>query len=525
MSSQFADLYEKDMQDFQAGSLVKGKIVAIHGRDVLIDISYKAEGVLHIDEFTDPSAVQIGAEMEFLFEAFDDEQGVVILSKKKADRQRTWSQLLSSAEEGRIVEGKICRKVRGGFMVDIGMEAFLPASLVDLKPTRNLDQFLGITSKFMIVKINHKRKNIVVSRKDYLEKEKIAARSKKLQSLTLGQIVKGRVKNITDFGAFIDLGDLDGLLHITDMSWGRISHPSEIVKLGDEVDVVVIGIDREGEKVSLGLKQKSMNPWDNVEKKYPVGLQTQGRVVNILPYGAFVELEAGIEGLVHISELSWTKRVSHPSELLAIGDVVDVVVLNLDKEGKKISLGMKQVQENPWTRVNDKYPVGTRIHGTVRNLTDYGVFVEIEPGVDGLVHISDLSWTHKVNRPSDLLKKGDTVEVMVLAVDAEAKKVSLGIKQLTEDPWDELTKDFVAGLQISGKVTRIVNFGLFVELENGLEGLVHISEIPGVNAPVDLEKNFRIGEPIHVSILHIDHDARKIALTLKGETASTLDSR
>lgn len=518
MSSQFAELYEKAMQDFQEGNLVKGTIVAIRGREVVIDIGYKAEGVLHIDEFTDPSQVVVGAEMEFLFESFDDEQGTVVLSKRKADRQKTWNDLLANAEEGSIVEGKICKKVRGGFMVDIGMEAFLPASLVDSKPTRNLDQFLGVAGSFVIVKINHKRKNIVVSRKDFLDKEKNKARLEKLATLEVNQVIKGRVKNITDFGAFIDLGNLDGLLHITDMSWGRISHPSELVKLGDELDVVVIGIDREGEKVSLGLKQKSEDPWQNVTGKFSVGTQTTGRVVNILPYGAFVELTPGIEGLVHISELSWTKRVSHPSELLKIGDEVEVVVLNLDKDGKKISLGMKQIQENPWKRVTDKYHIGDRVKGAVRNLTDYGAFIELEPGVDGLVHISDISWTHKVNRPSEVLKKGDVIDVMVLAVDADAQKISLGMKQLTDDPWDELTKDLMTGMQLSGKITRIVNFGLFVELENGLEGLAHVSEIPGLSNAADLEKNFKLSDPITVSILHIDHESRKIALTCKGET-------
>ncbi|MBI3313363.1 MAG: 30S ribosomal protein S1 [Candidatus Omnitrophica bacterium] len=525
MVSQFAELYEKNMQDFQEGNLVKGKIVAIRGREVIIDIGFKAEGILNLDEFTDPDAVQVGVEMEVLFESFDDENGVVVLSKRKADRQKTWNDLLSNAQEGNIVEGKICKKVRGGFMADIGMEAFLPASLVDVKPTRNLDQFLGLTGKFVIVKINHKRKNVVISRKDYLDKEKNEARSKKIETLTIGQTIKGRVKNITDFGAFIDLGNLDGLLHITDMSWGRLSHPSELVKIGDEIDVAVVGIDRTAEKVSLGLKQKSQDPWESVAQKFPVGTHAHGKVVNILPYGVFVELTPGIEGLVHISELSWTKRVSHPSELLQVADEVDVMVLNLDREARKISLGIKQAQDNPWSHVNAKYSVGARVKGTVRNLTDYGAFVEIEPGVDGLVHISDMSWTHKVNRPSDILKKGDEVDVMILSVDPQAKKVSLGMKQLTEDPWEKLTKDLMTGLQISGKITRIVNFGLFVELENGLEGLVHISEITGVSSIHDLEKNFRLQEPINVSILHIDHDARKIALTCKGETAPVTGSR
>jgi small subunit ribosomal protein S1 len=519
MSSQFADLYEKTMQTFQEGDVVRGKVVAMRGKEVMVDIGYKAEGMLALDEFTDAGEVHVGMEMDVLFESFDDEEGFVILSKKKADRQRTWNDILVNAQEGSIVEGKIFKLVRGGFMVDIGMEAFLPASLVDSKPTRNLNQFLNLASKFVIVKINHKRKNVVVSRKDFLDKEKSEARGRKISTLAENQVIRGRVKNITDFGVFVDLGDLDGLLHITDMSWGRLTHPSEMVKLGDELDLMVIAIDRQNEKVSLGLKQKGQNPWQQVDDRYSIGTQVKGKVVNILPYGAFVELEPGIEGLVHISELSWTKRVAHPSELLKVGDEVEVIVLNLDKDAKKISLGMKQTQENPWSRVADKYRIGDKVKGTVRNLTDYGAFVELEPGVDGLVHISDISWTHKVNRPSDVLKKGDAVDVMVLAIDQEAQKISLGMKQLTDDPWEDLTKGLLTGLQMQGKITRIVNFGLFVELDNGLEGLVHISEIPGISS-ADLEKNFKIGDTLSVSILNVDHEARKIALTCKGETVA-----
>ncbi len=515
-SSQFADLYEKTLQSFEEGDVVRGKIVAIREKEIIVDIGYKAEGILTRDEFSDPAEIQLGGEIDVLFENFNDEEGIVILSKKKADRQRTWTDILANAQEGSIVDGKIFKKVRGGFMVDIGMEAFLPASLVDSKPTRNLDQFLGVTSKFVVVKINHRRKNVVVSRKDFLDKERGEARSKKIHSLVVGQTVRGRAKNITDFGVFMDLGDVDGLMHITDMSWGRLTHPSELVKLGDELDIVVIGIDQEKGKVSLGLKQKTTNPWSQAAEKYFIGTHTRGRVVNILPYGAFVELEPGIEGLVHISELSWTKRVSHPSELLKVGDEAEVVILNIDSENKKISLGMKQAQENPWSRVSDKYRIGDQVKGAVRNLTDYGAFVELEPGIDGLIHISDISWTHKVNRPGDLLKKGDTLDVMVLLVDSEAQKISLGMKQLTEDPWDKLTKDLTTGTQISGKVTRIVNFGLFVELENGLEGLVHISEIPGASS-ADLEKRFAAGTSLSVSILNVDHEARKIALSCKSE--------
>lgn len=522
-SSQFADLYEKSVRNFEEGEVVRGKIVAIRGKEVVVDINFKAEGILGLDEFTDPAEAQVGNEIDVLFETFQDEEGVVILSKRKADRQRIWSDVLANAQEGSIVDGKILKKVRGGFMVDIGMEAFLPASLVDRKPTRNLDQFLNLSGKFMIVKINHKRKNVVVSRKDYLDKEKTEARTRRFQTLQPGQVIKGRVKNITDFGAFIDLGDLDGLLHITDMSWGRLSHPSEAVKLGQELEVQVIGVDKESGKVSLGLKQRTKNPWETIEDRYSIGNQIRGKVVNLVAYGAFVEIEPGVEGLVHISELSWTKRINHPSEILKAGDEADVIILNLDAAAKKISLGMKQIQENPWNNVREKYHVGDRVTGSVRNLTDYGAFVELEPGIDGLVHVSDISWTHKVNRPSDVLKKGDSVEVMVLSVDIDAQKISLGIKQLTLDPWEELTKHFSSGLQVSGKVARIVNFGLFVELENGLEGLLHISEIPGATS-TDLEQKFPIGNPLQVSILNVDHEARKIALSSR-ESVSAPGSR
>lgn len=520
MQSQFSELYEKSFQALEPGDVVKGTVIAIHDREIVVDIGYKAEGVLPLEEFPDPAALTVGAEIEVLFEGFDDVEGSAILSKRKADRQKTWNEILSNAEEGAIVEGRISRKVRGGFMVDIGMEAFLPASLVDMKPVRNQDAFVGLQSKFLVVKINHKRKNVVVSRKDLLEKTRNEARLIKLNELKVGQTVRGKVKNITDFGVFIDLGNLDGLLHITDMSWGRVSHPSDLAKLGDEIDVVVIGIDKEKQKISLGLKQKSEDPWSTVIRRYSVGDQVHGRVVNILPYGAFVELEPGIEGLVHISELSWTKRVNHPSEILSIGVEIDVVILSLDKDNKKISLGAKQTQENPWITAGNKYQVGNRVSAVIRNLTDYGAFIELEPGIEGLLHVSDISWTHKVAKPADVLKKGDTVEVMVLSVDTDAKKIALGMKQLKDDPWVELTRDLLTGLEIHGKITRIVNFGIFVELENGLEGLIHVSEIPD-SAPQDLGKHYRVGDMIRCSILHVDHDGRKIALTRKSELITT----
>lgn len=521
--SQFADLINQTFQNFQEGEIVRGRIVGVRGKEVLVDIGYKSEGLLYLDEFIDPSEVKIGSEIEVLFESFDDETGQILLSKRKVDRQRTWNDVLSHAEENMVVDGKIFKKVRGGFMVDIGMEAFLPASLVDIRPVRDLDQFLNFSGKFVIVKINHKRRNIVVSRKDYLEREKNQARRGQLDTLAAGQVVKGKVKNITDFGAFIDLGSIDGLLHITDMSWGRITHPSKVVKLGEEIEVVILSLDKEQQKVSLGIKQRLGDPWEKALEHYPVGTRVSGKVVNILPYGAFVELEPGVEGLVHISEFSWTKRVNHPSEFLKVGDGVDVIVLNLDPAGRKISLGIKQAQENPWASVRQKYSSGDRVHGTVRNLTDFGAFIELEPGIDGLLHVSDMSWTAKNVKPSELLKKGEEIEVMVLSVDPEAQKISLGMKQLTDNPWQTLSQTLYPGSLAPGKVSRIANFGLFIQLDNGLEGLVHVSEIPGVNSQ-NLEKNFRAGDGILVQVLHIDHESHKIALSLKNIPSEVPDN-
>lgn len=520
MSEALSELINRSFQNLQEGEIVRGKIIAIQGKEVLVDIGYKSEGILPLDEFDDPSQIQVGAEIDVLFESFDDEQGLILLSKKKVDRQRCWNDVLAHAHESMMVEGRIFKKVRGGFMVDIGMEAFLPASLVDVKPVRDLDQFINFTGKFIIVKINHKRRNIVISRKNYLELEKQESRRQQLESLRVGQVVKGRVKNITDFGAFIDLGHLDGLLHITDMSWGRISHPSKVVKLGDEIEVAVLAVDKEQEKVSLGMKQRLGDPWEGAQQKYPIGTRVQGKVVNILPYGAFVEIEPGIEGLVHISDFSWTKRVTHPSETLHIGDNVEVLVLNIDPAARKISLGIKQVQENPWQKAREKFSVGDRVRGVVRNLTDYGAFIEIEPGIDGLLHISDMAWNYKNLKPADLIKKGEVIEVLILSIDWEAQKISLGRKQLTEDPWQNISQTLLPGSLVAGQVSRIAAFGLFVQLENGLEGLVHISEIPA-GSPQTLEKTFQVGDGILVQVLHVDPQARKIALSLKNIPTST----
>ncbi len=513
---QTASIYDMTFRSFQEGEIVTGVIVALNPKEALVDFGYKSEGILKLEEFTDPSIVEIGMKVDVLLETQDDDEGMVVVSKRKADRLKCWNDLLSNMQEGDVVEGRIFKKVRGGFMVDVGMEAFLPASLVALKPTKNLDQYLGQTCKFKIVKINSKRKNVVLSRKDFLETEKAEARSKMLGTIQVGQIVKGRVKNITDFGAFIDLGGVDGLLHITDMSWGRISHPSEVVSLGADLELMVIGFDQENSKISLGLKQRQPSPWDNIDESYSVNSRVRGKVVNILPYGAFIEIEKGIEGLVHISELSWTKRVSHPSEMLKIGDEVECVVLSCDKENKKIALGIKQIESNPWLDVDDKYKVEEVIEGKVRNLTDYGAFVELEPGIGGLVHVSDMSWFKKINNPSEFLKKGDSVKVKILSIDAKERKISLGIKQLFDDPWSELPSELSQGATVNGKVTKVVNFGLFVELPGGFEGLVHVSKVAEPQSK-NLEESFKIGQEVEVSILKVDEENRKIALALTKE--------
>ncbi len=514
-SSTFAELYEKTtLKSIKEGQIVKGKVISVSGREAIIDIGYKSEGILQLDEFDDPEKIKVGEEIEVLFESLEDESGMVVLSKRKAERQKCWDDLLANAHEGSVVQGRIFKKVRGGFMVDIGMEAFLPASLVDLKPVKNLDQFLGQAFQFVVVKINHKRKNIVVSRKDYLEREKEANRSKMVKQLAVNQVVKGRVKNITDFGAFIDLGGIDGLLHITDLSWGRVSHPSEVLNLGDELDVMIIAIDKESEKVSLGLKQITKSPWEQVEQKYTVGSKVIGKVTNIVAYGAFIELEPGIEGLIHISELSWTKRITHPSEILSVGSEIESVILNIDKDSRKISLGLKQMSASPWDNLEERYHVSDVIEGKIRNITDYGIFVELEPGIDGLIHVSDISWLKKVAHPTEVVKKGATVKAKVLSLDRANRKISLGMKQLTEDPWQKLTQNFLTGTTVKGKITKTVNFGVFVEFDNGLEGLVHISEIPHEQSE-HLESSFPVGDQLQVNILNIDHENRKIALSLK----------
>jgi len=512
--NELARLYDATVKDVAEGQIIKSRVIEIRPTDVVLDIGCKSEGVIQLTEFAEPDKLKIGDEVEVLLEMKENEHGSAVVSKQKADKLQGWERIVSTYKEGDIIAGKPSRKVKGGLMVDVGMEAFLPASLAGMRSYGNLDGMLGQEMEFKIIKINKARKNIVLSRKDVIKQRMEESRKKLLTELKKGQIVSGVVKNITDFGAFIDLGGLDGLLHITDISWGRISHPSEMLAIGDKVDVMVLDFKQETSRVSLGLKQKTPNPWEDVDKKYPIGSRIKGKIVNIMPYGAFVELEKGIEGLVHISSLSWSKRYSHPNELLAIGDVVEAVVLDMDKKNQKISLGIKQLEADPWLEAEGKFPVGTKVKGKVRNITDYGAFIELAEGVDGLVHVSEMSWTRKVGHPREILKKGQKVDAVVLSVDPKSRKLSLGLKQLVPDPWPKITKIYKEGYAKSGKITKITNFGIFVELEKDLEGLIHISEMEGKTA-ADLEAKYKVGAKLPVKVIEVDDSARKIVLTLE----------
>ncbi|MBU3912389.1 MAG: 30S ribosomal protein S1 [Candidatus Omnitrophica bacterium] len=509
-----ATAYEKTFKRISEGDIVKGKVIAVGEKDVYVDFGYKSEGVMSITEFKGQPEVKVGDEFEVLVESKENEDGMIIVSKRKAEKAVGWTRIVNKFKEGDFIEGKVSRKVKGGLMVDVGIEAFLPASLVAIKGFGNVNQIMGQTLNFKIVKMNKLRKNIVISRKDSLLKERGDAKDKIIGELTVGELRKGVVKNITDFGAFIDLGGIDGLLHITDMSWGRISHPSEILAINDTVEVMILNFDKESVKVSLGLKQKTESPWKDVEGKYPIGTKVKGNVVNIMPYGAFVELEKGIEGLVHVSELSWTQRVNNPQDVVAIGDVVEAIVLSVDADSQKISLGIKQIEANPWFEIKEKFSAGTKIEGKVRNLTDYGAFIEIASGIEGFVHATDMSWTRKINHPKEFLKKGQKIETMVLAVDPENQRISLGIKQLISDPWPEITEKYTLGTTVKGTVTKVTSFGFFVEIEKDLEGLVHISEFD-LESEQKLEDVYKPGDKIETVVIKIDEVERKIGLSLK----------
>ena len=499
----------------QAGAILTGRIVGIVGDDVLVEVGLKSEGTVPLEEFDDRSKIKPGDPIEVLLEEVESDSGLVMLSKRKADRIRGWERILEKNKEGDIISGQVTRKIKGGLLVDIGVPAFLPASQVDVRRPGDIGELIGKIIEAKILKIDQERRNIVVSRRKLIEERRAEAKKKLLEEVQPGQMRKGVVKNIADFGAFVDLGGLDGLLHITDMSWSRIGHPSELVSVGQELEVVVVNVDRQSEKIALGLKQKTPNPWNAAAEKFPVGARVRGKVVNIVPYGAFIQLEHALEGLVHISEMSWTRRINHPSEVVQPNQEVDVVVLEVNRDKQEISLGMKQAEVNPWTLVKEKYPPGTVVNGTVRNMTNYGAFVEIEEGIDGLLHVSDLSWTRKVGHPSEVLKKGQQMPCVVLAVDEEKMRVALGMKQLTEDPWlRSIPEHYLPGQIVKGKVTKITNFGVFVELEEELEGLLHVSELADhkVENPKDVVK---VGDEIEVKILRVDSEERKIGLSLK----------
>lgn len=507
-------------RDIEVNKIITGRVLNVVGDEVWVDVGYKSEGVIALNEWYDEGVDKVvppqpGDEIQVLLDAVEDESGAIVLSYRKAKRQKEWEQVIEKHKEGDVVAGAVTRKIKGGLLVNIGVNVFLPASQVDIRRPPDIADYIGKTIECKILKIDEARRNIVVSRRKLIEDQRQEMKEKLLREIEPGQIRTGVVKNIAEFGAFVDLGGIDGLLHITDMSWGRISNPHEMVHIDQQLEVYIISVDKDREKIALGLKQKSASPWQEVEKKYPVGSRHTGEVVNVMSYGAFVKLEPGIEGLVHISEMSWTKRINHPSELVAIGDQIEVQVLNINKEKQEISLGMKQVQPNPWDKVAERYPPGTVIQGTVRNLTNYGAFIEIEEGIDGLLHVSDMSWVRKVGHPSEVVAKGDKVQCVILNVDQERKRVALGLKQMASDPWEgDIPGRYHPGDVKKGKVTKLTNFGVFVELEPGLEGLLHISELADqkVESPEEVVK---VGDEIEVKVLRVDPADRKIGLSRK----------
>ena len=504
---------------FAAGEIVKGTVIEVRQKEVMVDIGYKSEGVISANEFIDIKVVKNGDVIDVLIEKLEDKDGMVVLSKEKAEFKQNWDRILTICNEGGIVNGKVKAVVKGGLIVNIGVEAFLPASQIDIMPPKNLMGFVGNNYDFKVVKINQERQNIVLSRRELIEQERTEKRQKLLAEMMPGDIRKGTVKNITDFGAFIDLNGLDGLLHITDMSWGRIGHPSEILKVGQDLDVVVLDINKEKERVSLGLKQKLANPWDNIEAKYTVGQKLKGKVVNLVPYGAFVELEPGVEGLVHVTELSWTKRIAKPSDVLKQDQEVEAVVLSINRDEQKISLGIRQLETNPWDKALEKYPPGTKIKGKIRNLTSYGAFVELEEGLDGMIHVSDISWTRKINHPSEVLKKGDEVEAQVLEIDKANQRIAVGMKQLTEDPWSNIDKFYKVGDVVTGQVTKLASFGAFVGLAHDIDGLVHISQVS--EERVDKIKSvLKAGDAVSARVIKIDKADRRIGLSIKAANYS-----
>jgi len=511
------EMYEESFKRFAEGEVVNGRIISVDKDHVLVDIGYKSEGQIRIHEFRDENGeikAEVGDTVEVMVEWWDDENEVVVLSKEKAEKVKVWEEIKETYDNDGTISGTITSRVKGGFSVDIGVQAFLPGSQADLRPIRNLDEVGGQSFDFKILKYNRKRSNIVLSRRVILEAEREAKRSATLASIYEGKVVDGVVKNITEYGVFVDLGGVDGLLHITDISWGRVKHPSDLFAIGDEIQVKILNLDLERERVSLGMKQLTPDPWTTAAEKYPVGSRVTGRVVSLTDYGAFVELEEGIEGLIHVSEMSWTRKIRHPSKVVAVGDEVEAVVLDIKPDARRISLGMKQAKPNPWDVISEKYPVGTTIEGRIKNITDFGLFIGIDEGIDGLVHISDLSWTKRIKHPGDLYKKGDLVQAVVLDIDKKSERFSLGIKQLQSDPWETVNERYEVGKEITGTVTNLTDFGVFVELEEGIEGLVHVSEISKekIKTPVGM---FNVGDLITARVMNINSEERRIGLSIK----------
>lgn len=510
-----AVLYEETLRNYCEGAIVSGRVLDVRPDEVIVDIGYKSEGILPISEFRSPDEVKPGDLIEVLLEKLEDDQGKVVVSRRKAEQQRNWDRVLANYVEGSTIKGVIKGRVKGGLLVDVGVDAFLPGSQLDVTPSKNPEELFDRELEFKIIKINRERRNIVLSRRELLEERRREQKKTLLGEIQVGQIRRGVVKNITEFGAFVDLNGMDGLLHITDMSWGRVNHPSEVVKVGQELDVMILDIDREKDRISLGLKQIMRNPWEDIERKYPVGTRVRGKVVNLVPYGAFIEIEPGVEGMVHVSEISWTKRVAKASDVLSIGQEVEAVVLNVNRDEQKISLGIRQTEENPWSKAQERYPIGARVKGVVRNFTSYGAFVELEPGIDGMIHVSDMSWTRKINHPSEMLKKGDEVEAVVLEVDSANQRISLGLKQAQVDPWTSITQRFKIGQRVKGKVSKLASFGAFVEIDEGIDGLVHISQISEERVQ-RVKDALQPGQEVEARIIKIDPVERRIGLSIKA---------
>ena len=514
----------KAIRDYKEGSIVKGTILEIRPREVLVDIGYKSEGAIAAHEFDDIADLEVGDEVEVLICRLENDEGMVILSKERAAAKQNWEKIVKVFEVGGLIKGKVKAVVKGGLLVNVGVEAFLPGSQIDVIPPKDLTQFVGNTYDFKIVKLNDDRRNVVLSRREIIEAERSEKRGAFMGSKKPGDIVKGIVKNITDFGAFVDLDGMDGLLHITDITWGRLNHPSEVLKVGMELDVVILEINKDKERVSLGLKQNLKNPWDKIEERFAVGAKVKGKVTNLMPYGAFIELEEGVEGLIHVSELSWTKRIARPSDVLVMGQEIEAIVLGVNKDEQKISLGVRQMETNPWDEMEHKYPIGKTVKGVVRNMTAYGAFVELEEGVDGMVHVSDMSWTRKINHPSEVLKKGDEVEAVVIDIDKNAQRISLGVKQMEDDPWKDIEQRFKIGDKVTGKVGKIAAFGAFVELEGGIDGLVHISQI-SADRIEKVKDVLKVGQELEARVIKVDKAERRIGLSIKAANYSDEDMR